>query len=93
MGLIHKRNSLRKAIEELKRGTKPEPVPEWTFTERKRAFGGAYRSYRVNGRPRMDVDTFFSCIRGELIGLINRELMNVNSARVQITTWIWVHAG
>ena len=35
-GLIHKRNSLRKAIEELKCGTKPEPLPEseWTFTER-----------------------------------------------------------
>ena len=33
--LIHKRNSLRKAIEGLKLGTKPEPMPEpdWTFKE------------------------------------------------------------
>ena len=81
-GLIHKRNSLRKAMEGLKRGTKPEvlgpwtaepvPEPEWTFKEREQAFGGAYRSYRVNGRSKMDVDTFFSRIRGDLIELIKQ---------------------
>ena len=69
-GLIHKRNSLRKAIEGLKCGTKPElvPEPEWNFKEQ--VFGETYRSYRVNGRPKMDVDTFFSQIREKLIGLI-----------------------
>ena len=36
----------------------------------------------------MDVDTFFSHIRGELINLIRRELTDLNSARVQTTTWI-----
>ena len=53
-GLIHRQNSLKKAIEALKRGTKPEPVPEpeWNFKEK--AFDGDYRSYRVNGRPKMD---------------------------------------
>ena len=65
-GLIHKRNSLRKAIEGLKHGTKPEvletrmaepvPEPDWTSTECEQAFNGAYRSYRFNGRPKMDVD-------------------------------------
>ena len=51
-GLIHKRNSLRKTTEGLKRGTKPEPVPEpeWNFKEQ--AFGGAYRSYRVKTQDR-----------------------------------------
>ena len=59
-GLIHKQNSLRKAIEGLKCDTKPEPVPEpeWNFLEREQALGGAYRSYRVKGRPKMDVETF-----------------------------------
>ena len=51
---------------------------------------GAYRSYRIEGRSRMDVDTFFSRIRGELISLINRDLTNLNSARVRMTTWIRV---
>ena len=54
-GLIHKRISLRNVIESLKRDTKPEPVPEpeWNFKEK--AFDGDYRSYRVNGRPKMDI--------------------------------------
>ena len=77
-------------IEALKCGTKPElmPEPEGNFKEREQAFNGAYGSYRVNGRPRMDVDTFFSQIREGLIDLITRELNNLNSARVQTTTWI-----
>ena len=56
--------------------------------ELEQAFDGAYRSYRIDGRPRMDADTFFSRIRGELISLIARELTVLNSARVQTTTWI-----
>ena len=71
-GMIHKRNALRKAIESLKHGTKPEPMPEaeWNFKECRQAFNGAYKSFRVNGRPRMDVDTFFSQIREGVIDLI-----------------------
>ena len=66
---------------------KPEPEP-FNPIEPEQAFDGAYRSYRIDGRPRMDADTFFSCIRGELISLIARELTVLNSARVQTTTWI-----
>ena len=62
--------------------------PEWNFKEREQAFGGAHRSYRVNERPKMDVDKFFSRIRECLIELIKRELTVLNSARVQMTTWI-----
>ena len=89
-GLIHKQNSLGRATEEFKQANRRQaPIErEQGFVEHERAFGGAYRSYRVNGRPRMDVDTFFSCIRGELISLITRELTDLNSARVQMTTWI-----
>ena len=89
-GLIHKRNSLRRAIEKLKWGNRRQPTTEHEqgFVERERAFGGAYRSYRVNGRPRMDMETFFNRIREKLIDLIKRELNDLNSARVQTTTWI-----
>ena len=96
-GLIHKQNSLKKAIEglkgpasgELKRGNRqPTIEPAQGLIEHEQAFGGAYRNYRVNGRPRMDADTFFNCIRGDLISLINRELTDLNSARVQTTAWI-----
>ena len=89
-GLIQKQNSLRRSIEELKQGNAKQPTIECAqgFVECERAFGRAYRSYRVNGRPRMDVDTFFSRIRGDLISSIPRELTDVNLARVQMTVWI-----
>ena len=89
-GMIHKKNALRKVIEGLKHGTKPEPMtePKWNFKELEQAFNGAYRNYRVNGRPRMDVDTFFSQIREGQIDLNKLELTVLNSARVQMTTWI-----
>ena len=67
---------------EVQRSTEPEPI------ELEQAFNGAYRSYRINERPRMDVETFFHRIRGDLIDLIKRELNNLNSARAQTTTWI-----
>ena len=56
--------------------------------EHEEAFGGAYKFYRVNGRPKIDVDTFFNRIRKELIGLIKRELKTRTSARIQTTGWI-----
>ena len=58
-----------------------EPEPFKT-TELEQAFGGAYRNYRVNGRPKMDVDTFFNRIREGLIELIKRELKTRTSTRI-----------
>ena len=46
-----------------------EPKP-FKPIELEQAFRGAYRSYRVNGKPKMDVDTFFNRIGKELIELI-----------------------
>ena len=70
--------------------------PEWNFKEREQAFGGAYRSYRVEGVPKMDPEMFFRRIRRGLIEAIKRELGlglhpavgSRNSARLHTTTWI-----
>ena len=89
--LISKRNSIKKKIEELKGPRPKEPrEPEESFNpiEREQAFSRAYRSYRINGRSRMDVDTFFGGIRQNLIDLMNRELTDLGSAGVQTTAWI-----
>ena len=51
-------------------------------------FDGAYRRYRIYGRPRMDVETSFYIIGRALINLIRRELNSLTSARVQTTMWI-----
>ena len=64
---------------------KPKPFKP---IELEQAFGGAYRSYRINGRPKIDVDTFFDRIGKRLIELIKRELKTRTSARIQTTGWI-----
>ena len=56
--------------------------------ELEQAFGGAYRSYRINGRPKIDVDTFLNRIGKRLIELIELELKTRTSARIQTTAWI-----
>ena len=53
--------------------------------ELEQAFVGAYRSYRINERPKIDVDTFFNRIGKRLIELIERELKTRTSARIQTT--------
>ena len=68
-----------------KRIKEPKPFKPIALEQ---AFGGAYRSYRINGKPKMDVDTFFNRIRKELFELIKRELKTRTSARIQITAWI-----
>ena len=50
----------------------------------KGAFGRAYRRYRIDGRPRMDSDTFFNIIKFQLI----LTLKKARSDKVQTTTWI-----
>ena len=63
--LIHKQNALRRVIEKLKQGTSQAPIEHRQgFVKHELAFGSAYRSYRINGSDRMDVDTFLS-ISGE----------------------------
>ena len=46
-----------------------EPKP-FKPIELEQAFGGAYRSYRINGRPKIYVDTFINRIGKRLIELI-----------------------
>ena len=82
--LISKENSLRKKIEELKVSSEKS----FDLVELEQAFSRAYRSYRINGRSRMDIDTLFDPIRQNLIDLMNREQTGLGSARVQTMTWI-----
>ena len=57
-------NQTQHKIEGAERPTSGEPL-----NPIEQAFEGAYRSYRIDGRPGMDVETFFSRIRRELIGI------------------------
>ena len=64
-----------------------EPKP-FKPIELEQAFRGAYRSYRINGRPKIDVDMFFNRIGKKLIEKIEQELKTRTSARIQTTAWI-----
>ena len=64
-----------------------EPKP-FKPTELEQAFRRANRSKRINGRPKINVDTFFNRIGKRLIELIERELKIPTSARIQTTAWI-----
>ena len=86
--LISKRNSIKKNIEKLKGPREPEPEESFNPIELEQTFNRAYRSYRINGRSRMDIDTFFDRIRQNLIDLMNRKLTDLGSASVQTTAWI-----
>ena len=90
--LISKRNLIKKKIEELKGPCEPkeshEPEESFNPIELEQAYNRAYRSYRINGRSRMGIDTFFDWIRENLIDLMNRELTDLGSAKVQTTAWI-----
>ena len=51
------------------------------------AFGRVYRRYRIDGRPRMDPDTYFNRIKSQLIVTLKKESKG-RSVKVQTTTWI-----
>ena len=69
-------------------GTRIKQPKPFKPIELEQAFGEAYRSYRFNGRPKKDVDTFFNRIGKRLIELIEQELKTRTSARIQATVWI-----
>ena len=50
-------------------------------------FGRAYRRYRIDGRPRINLDTFFNRIRSQLIVTLKKESSG-RSVKVQTTIWI-----
>ena len=50
-------------------------------------FNRAYRRYRIDGRPRMDYDTYFNRIKPQLIVSLKKESKG-RSVKVQTMTWI-----
>ena len=59
----------------------------WGPRQLEGAFDGAYRRYRIDGMPRMDLDTFFSRIRRFLINMLKKE-SRMGAVRAQTMTWI-----
>ena len=64
---------------------KESEKPENSFNpvELEQAFDRTYCRYRINGRSRMDIDTFSDRFRQNQIDLISRELTELGSERLQ----------
>ena len=58
----------------------------WGPRQLEGAFGGAYRRYRIDGMPRMDLDTFLNRIKRFLIELLKRE-SRTGAVTAKTTTW------
>ena len=55
--------------------------------ERAFFFGGG-GSFRINGRSRMDVETFLKETRGSVANLPTKDLQDLDTVKVQTTAWI-----
>ena len=66
----------------------PHSVDSFTPSELKRAFRGAYCSFRIEGRSRTDLEKFLEKTKGSVVNLIARELRDLKSVKVQTTTLI-----
>ena len=88
--LIRRSDNLKKTIDEMMKAssTKEPPQHKFELKDLAEVFGCAYRSYRVDGKPKIDPDTFYELIKKGLIDLITRELKDLKSARILTTTWI-----
>ena len=62
----------------------PPPPPSLpSFIPIEQAFDKAYRRYRVNSNKKTDVHNFFDKIRKGLVSLIDRELQELDSTKLQ----------
>ena len=86
-GVMSLYNKVAKKESELSDAGGGEEEP-FTPMRLEQAFQGALRSFRINGRSRMDVDTFFREVRRIITDLIARELRDLKSAKIQTTAWI-----
>ena len=85
---LYKRVKGEKQLKELQSEEEEKNEEYFSQAELEQAFDWAYRSYRINRRSRINVDTFFDQIRQNLIDLMNSEIQDLGSIRVQMTTWI-----
>ena len=67
---------------------KEQEEKEPDFTPIEQAFDKAFRRYRINADMKIDVETFFDKIRKSLNNLIQKELQDLGSAKIQTTIWL-----
>ena len=52
------------------------------------AMNGAYKSFRVDGRGKTDVDSYIALVKPRIHKLIEEQVKELNAAKVQMHLWI-----
>ena len=65
----------------------PPPYPRFLPYELEQAFRRSYQSFQINGRSRLDVETFPWETRGSVSNLMTTELRDLDAMKAQMITW------
>ena len=79
------KNIVEKEVEEEQQ--QKEDV-DLTPPEHERASKGAYRSFMIPGRPKIDVDSYFDQAKPHIKALIENQLKKMGSAKIIMTLWV-----
>ena len=75
-----KRNVIRSINDDIT-GERITPV------EHEQAMNGAYKSFRIAGRNRADIDSYIALVSPKLRKLINEQLKVLDAAKIQLHMW------
>ena len=84
-----KKTTLKEEVEEQAQEEHNEKEAEdLTPVEHKQAMNGAYKSFRVGGQNKADVDSYIELVKPKISKLIKVQLKILQSAKVQMHLWI-----
>ena len=56
--------------------------------EHKQAMNGAYKSFRVDGRGKTDIDSYIALVKPEIQKLVGEQVKALDAAKVQMHLWV-----
>ena len=88
-GNVKKRLGLKEQVEELAEKEHGEEHVEGVEpVEHTEAMNGAYKSFRVDGRGKTDVDSYIALVKPEVQKLVEEQVKVLDAAKVQMHLWV-----
>ena len=88
-GDAKKKLGLKEQVEELAEKEHDEEHVEGVEpVEHKQAMNGAYKSFRVDGRGKTDIDSYIALVKPEIQKLVGEQVKALDAAKVQIHLWV-----
>ena len=83
-----KKTLLREVEEEAEKEHENENVEDLTPVEQKHAMNGAYKSFRIGGQEKTDIDSYIAFVKPKIQKLIEEQVKVLVSAKVQMHMWV-----